>query len=147
MFVGMDVFQSGIGVSRVHQSFSSVIGYIQNGFILHGGKGPGINLVEQFKVKILLDEARQQAVLVAMIAVDEFKEGLPGNVFGILAQAGNDMAPVGFLEDEGLIVMVGHEAIEGITIFYTHHHVFGLRSRKMGIIMLLIMLSNFKDSF
>ena len=75
MFVAMDVFQSGIGVSRVHQSFASVIGYIQNGFILHGGKGPGIDLVEQFKIKILLDEARQQAVLVAMIAVDEFKEG------------------------------------------------------------------------
>lgn len=69
------------------------------------------------------------------------------DVFRILAQAGNDMAPVGFLEDEGLIVMVGHEAIEGITIFYTHHHVFGLRSRKMGIIMLMIILSNFKDSF
>ena len=74
------------------------------------------------------DESRQQAEFVAMVAMDEFKEEFPGDVFGIFAQAGNDIAPVRFRKDDGLIGIIGHKTVEVVTLLHSLNHVFSLRS-------------------
>ena len=103
----MEFFQIGVGAGRVMESLAIVIGFVQDGFGLHGGEASGIDLVQQLKVEMLLDETWQQAEFVALITMDELIEEFPGDIFGIFAQAGNDIWPVRFDEDEGFVDMVG----------------------------------------
>ena len=128
MFVGVDVFQSGIGASRLHQSLALVIGFVQDGFGLHGGEASGIDLVQQLKVEMLLDESRQQAEFVAMVAMDEFKEEFPSDIFGVFAQAGNDLGSVRFHDDDGFVDIIGQKTGIWVTLLHSLHHVFSLRS-------------------